>query len=88
MTVACALPADADTPVGAPGDILGRDRGNGLDDLRRRVVVRAAAWSYRTEHVPVPLVIVNVAPEFEQVPELENVTAPAGAVAATVSSFR
>ena len=41
------------------------------------------AWSYRTEHVPVPLVIVNVDPVFEQAPELENVTAPAGAVAAT-----
>ena len=42
------------------------------------------AWSYRTEHDPVPLVIVNTAPEFEQAPELEKVTAPAGAVAATV----
>ena len=41
------------------------------------------AWSYLTEHVPVPLVIVNVDPEFEQAPELEKVTAPAGAVAAT-----
>ena len=30
-----------------------------------------------------PLVIVNVAPEFEQAPALENVTAPPGAVAAT-----
>ena len=41
------------------------------------------AWSYLTEHVPVPLVIVNTAPEFEQAPELEKATAPAGAVAAT-----
>ena len=41
------------------------------------------AWSYLTEHDPVPLVIVNAAPEFEQTPELENVTAPPGAVAAT-----
>ena len=30
-----------------------------------------------------PLVIVNVDPEFEQAPELENVTTPAGADAAT-----
>ena len=28
-----------------------------------------------TEQVPVPLVIVNVAPVFEQAPELEKVTA-------------
>src|SRR5262249_10903942 len=40
-------------------------------------------WSYRTEHVPVPLVIVNVAPTFEHAPALENTTEPPGAVAAT-----
>ena len=33
------------------------------------------AWSYSTLHVPVPLVIVNAAPEFEHAPALENVTA-------------
>ena len=33
--------------------------------------------------VPVPLVIVNVLPEFEQAPELENETTPPGALAAT-----
>ncbi|TML51736.1 MAG: hypothetical protein E6G16_06795 [Actinobacteria bacterium] len=32
------------------------------------------AWSYLTWQVVVPLVIVNVAPEFEQPPPLENVT--------------
>ena len=32
-------------------------------------------WSYLTEQVPVPLVIVNVAPVFEHEPALENVTA-------------
>ena len=42
------------------------------------------AWSYRTEHVPVPLVIVNTAPAFVQEPELEKLTAPPGANAATV----
>jgi hypothetical protein len=31
----------------------------------------------------VPLVIVNVAPLFEQAPALEKLTAPPGAVAAT-----
>ena len=36
-----------------------------------------------TEQAPVPLVIVKLAPVFEQEPELENVTAPPGAVAAT-----
>jgi hypothetical protein len=36
-----------------------------------------------TEHVPVPAVIVNVAPEFVHAPELENATAPPGADAAT-----
>ena len=41
------------------------------------------AWSNPTEHVPVPLVIVNVDPEFEQAPELEKTTTPAGADAAT-----
>ena len=41
------------------------------------------AWSNRAEHVPVPLVIVNVDPELEQAPELEKTTAPPGAVAAT-----
>ena len=41
------------------------------------------AWSYRTEHDPVPLVIVKVDPEFEQTPALENTTAPPGADAAT-----
>src|SRR5262245_60481668 len=43
------------------------------------------AWSYFTVQVPVPLVIVNVAPVFEQLPALENVTGPPGAVAATVN---
>jgi hypothetical protein len=33
------------------------------------------AWSYFTEHVPVPLVMVNVEPMFEQEPLLEKVTA-------------
>ena len=33
------------------------------------------AWSYLTEQVPVPLVIVNVAAVFVQAPELEKVTA-------------
>ena len=32
------------------------------------------AWSYLTWQPVVPLVIVNVAPEFEQPPPLENVT--------------
>jgi hypothetical protein len=41
------------------------------------------AWSYCTEHVPIPLVIVNVAPTFEHEPALENATGPPGAVAAT-----
>ena len=36
-----------------------------------------------TEHVPLPLVMVNVAPEFEHEPPLENDTGPPGAVAAT-----
>jgi hypothetical protein len=36
-----------------------------------------------TVHVPVPLVIVNVAPTFEQPPLLEYVIAPPGALAAT-----
>src|SRR3954451_11219114 len=36
--------------------------------------VASPAWSYRTEQVPVPLVIVNVAPVFVHEPELENVT--------------
>ena len=44
-------------------------------DLRRRVVVRVAGLVVLTEQVPVPLVIVNVAPVFEQAPELEKVTA-------------
>ena len=54
-----------------------------LDHLRRRVVVRVPAWSYRTEHVPVPLVIVNVAPEFEQTPDARERDDAAGAFAAT-----
>jgi hypothetical protein len=37
-----------------------------------------------TEQVPLLLVIVKVAPLFEQEPSLEKLTAPAGAVAATV----
>jgi hypothetical protein len=41
------------------------------------------AWSYSTWHVPVPLVIVNVAPTFEHAPLLENVTVPPGALAPT-----
>jgi hypothetical protein len=32
------------------------------------------AWSYFTEHVPVPVVIVNSGPTFVQAPALENVT--------------
>ena len=36
-----------------------------------------------TEHVPVAAVIVNVAPELVHAPELEKVTAPPGAEAAT-----
>ena len=31
-------------------------------------------WSYLTSHVPAPLVIVKVAPAFEQAPPLLNVT--------------
>ena len=41
------------------------------------------AWSYLTVHVPVPLVIVNVAPTFVQTPLLEKLTGPLGAFAAT-----
>src|SRR5262249_37270579 len=41
------------------------------------------AWSYFTLHVPLPLVLANAAPAFVQAPELENETAPPGAVAAT-----
>src|SRR4051794_39029620 len=41
-------------------------------------------WSNTTVQVPVPLVIVNVAPVFVHAPLLEKVTAPPGAVAATV----
>ena len=33
--------------------------------------VALPAWSYLTEHVPVALVIVKTAPEFEHEPELE-----------------
>jgi hypothetical protein len=41
------------------------------------------AWSYVTEHVPLPLVIVNVDPAFVHAPELENETVPPGAEAVT-----
>jgi hypothetical protein len=41
-------------------------------------------WSYCTEQVPVAAVIVNVPAEFEHEPALEKLTAPAGALAATV----
>ena len=59
-------------------------RGHRLDDLRRRVVVRVARLVVPAPcRSPVPLVIVNVTPTFEQTPALENATAPAGAVAAT-----
>ena len=59
-------------------------RAHDLDHLRRRVEGRASpAWSNLTEHDPVPLVIVNVDPEFEQAPELEKTTTPPGADAAT-----
>ena len=42
------------------------------------------AWSNLTEQAVVPLVIVKVEPTFEQPPALEKLTAPPGAVAATV----
>jgi hypothetical protein len=45
--------------------------------------VASPAWSYITWQVPVPLVIVNVAPTFEHAPPLEKTTAPPGADAAT-----
>ena len=41
------------------------------------------AWSYLTEQVPLPLVIVKLAAVFEQEPALEKLTEPPGAVAAT-----
>jgi hypothetical protein len=41
-------------------------------------------WSYFTVQVPVPLVSVNVLPEFEHVPALEKLTTPPGALAPTL----
>ena len=45
-------------------------------------------WSYLTEQVPVPAVIVKLLPEFVQSPPLEKLTAPPGAFAATLKLSR
>ena len=51
------------------------DRGHRLGHLRRSVVVRVTGLVVLDRQAVVPLVIVNVAPVFEQPPPLENVTA-------------
>ena len=53
---------------------LGLLRSHRFGHLRRGVVVRVARLVVADVQVPVPLVIVNVAPVFEQAPALEKVT--------------